>query len=108
MTTHSSILARRIPRTEEPGELQSTGSQSWTQLKQLSTHVRVGGEGDGSSLPNSFIKNLFCTERFYLDDILKLLLPQLLFPLFCLYFFKKGMLQIHYALNNHVSCDNFC
>ena len=27
MATHSSILAWRIPRTEEPGELQSMGSQ---------------------------------------------------------------------------------
>ena len=27
MATHSSILAWRIPRTEEPGELQSIGSQ---------------------------------------------------------------------------------
>ena len=27
MATHSSILARRIPRTEEPGTLQSVGSQ---------------------------------------------------------------------------------
>ena len=27
MTTHSSILARRIPWTEEPGGLQSMGSQ---------------------------------------------------------------------------------
>ena len=27
MATHSSILARRIPGTEEPGGLQSTGSQ---------------------------------------------------------------------------------
>ena len=27
MTTHSCILAWRIPRTEEFGELQSTGSQ---------------------------------------------------------------------------------
>ena len=26
-TTHSSILAWRIPRTEEPGRLQSMGSQ---------------------------------------------------------------------------------
>ena len=28
MATHSSILAWRIPWTEEPGRLQSTGSQS--------------------------------------------------------------------------------
>ena len=27
MATHSSILAWRIPRTEEPGRLQFTGSQ---------------------------------------------------------------------------------
>ena len=27
MTTHFSILARKIPRTEEPGRLQSMGSQ---------------------------------------------------------------------------------
>ena len=30
MATHSSILAWRIPWTEEPDGLQSTGSQSWT------------------------------------------------------------------------------
>ena len=27
MATHSSVLAWRIPRTEEPGELESMGSQ---------------------------------------------------------------------------------
>ena len=32
MATHSSVLAWRIPRTEEPGRLQSMRSQSWTQL----------------------------------------------------------------------------
>ena len=32
MATYSSILAWRIPWTEEPGGLQSMGSQSWTQL----------------------------------------------------------------------------
>ena len=30
LATHSSILAWRIPRTEEPGGLQSMGSKSWT------------------------------------------------------------------------------
>ena len=38
MGTHSSVLAWRIPWTEEPGGLQSTGSESRTRLKQLSTH----------------------------------------------------------------------
>ena len=32
MATHSSTLAWRIPWTEEPGGLQSRGSQSQTQL----------------------------------------------------------------------------
>ena len=32
MATHSSILARRIKRIEEPGGLQSMGSERWTQL----------------------------------------------------------------------------
>ena len=39
MASLSSILAWRIPRTEEPGGLQSIGLQSWTRLKQLSTHT---------------------------------------------------------------------
>ena len=32
MATHNSTLAWRIPWAEEPGRLQSMGSQSWTQL----------------------------------------------------------------------------
>ena len=33
MATHSSLLAWRIPRTEEPGGLQSTGVQSQARLR---------------------------------------------------------------------------
>ena len=33
MATHSSVLAWRIPGTEEPGGLLSVGSQSQTRLK---------------------------------------------------------------------------
>ena len=32
MVPHSSTLAWKIPWTEEPGRLQSIGSQSWTRL----------------------------------------------------------------------------
>ena len=35
MATHSSTLALKIPRTWEPGGLQSVGSQSQTQLSDL-------------------------------------------------------------------------
>ena len=37
--THSSILARRIPWTEEPGGLQFMGLQSQTRVKQPSRHA---------------------------------------------------------------------
>ena len=42
LATHSSILAWRIPWTEEPGRLRSIGSQNWTRLKQLSMHAQCG------------------------------------------------------------------
>ena len=42
MATHASILAWEIPRTEEPGGLQSMGSQnSWTPLN-MHTHKPLG------------------------------------------------------------------
>ena len=37
MATHSSVLAWRIPGTEEPGGVQSMGSHSRTRLKQPSS-----------------------------------------------------------------------
>ena len=40
MATHSRSLAWRIAWTGEPGRLQSTGSQSQTQLRQLSMHTQ--------------------------------------------------------------------
>ena len=41
MTTHSSVLAWRIPRTAEPDELPSMGLQSWTRLKRLSSSSSI-------------------------------------------------------------------
>ena len=38
---HSSILAWRIPWTEEPGRLQSMGLQSWTQLSKFHFHFHM-------------------------------------------------------------------
>ena len=40
MATHSSVFARRIPGTVEPGGLPSMGSQSQTRLKRLSSSSR--------------------------------------------------------------------
>ena len=41
MATHSSTLAWKLPWTEEPGRLQSMGSQSRTQLSDF--HFQVQG-----------------------------------------------------------------
>jgi len=38
MATYTSILAEKIPWTEEPGWLWSLGLHSWTQLKRLHMH----------------------------------------------------------------------
>ena len=42
MATHSSVLARRIPGTEEPGGLPSMGSHSRTRLRRLSSSSSSG------------------------------------------------------------------
>ena len=42
MAIHSSILAWRIPRTEEPGGLQSVGLQSQTRLSDYTQHTASG------------------------------------------------------------------
>ena len=51
MATHSSVLAWRIPRTEEPGGLQSTGSQrvghDWatnTHKEEINKHNKMSWE----------------------------------------------------------------
>ena len=55
--THSSILAWRIPWTEEPGRLQSMGSQSWTRLSAhtqlLNSEESICSAGDTFLLPRS-------------------------------------------------------
>ena len=69
MTTHSSILAWRIPWTAEPGGLQSMGSQSWTQWSNSANAPHCVGTFWGTSYiwrpclpPNSLSHSLssFC------------------------------------------------
>ena len=64
MATHSSILSWRIPWTEEPGRLQSTGSQrvghDWSDLTCIADLLRCTaetGEGTGNPLQNSCLEN---------------------------------------------------
>ena len=59
MAPHSSTLAWKIPRTEEPGRLQSTGSQSQTRLSDFTslTSYFITGEGNGNPLQYSCLEN---------------------------------------------------
>ena len=55
MATHPNILAWKIPGTEKPGGLQSTGSQkSQTRLR---THTHT--QGCDTSLSDWFVKNKY-------------------------------------------------
>ena len=59
MATHSSTLAWKIPWMEEPGRLQSMGSQSWTQLSDFTFtfHFSCIGEGNGNPLQCSCLES---------------------------------------------------
>ena len=65
MATHSSILAWRIPWTEEPGRLQSMGSQSRTQLKRFSTHVHI----HWNSLVAQTVKSLPTVQETWVQSL---------------------------------------
>ena len=51
MATHSSILAWKIPWTEDPGRLQSMGSQSWTRLSDFTFTFIQPSEASQVTLP---------------------------------------------------------
>ena len=56
MATHSSILAQKIPWTEEPGRLQSIGSHSRTGLSDLART---------QSCSNTILRSVFLMETSY-------------------------------------------
>ena len=59
MATHSGIVAWRIPWTEEPGGLQSTGRKESDTTEQLHFHFSLSciGEGNGNPLQCSCLEN---------------------------------------------------
>ena len=64
MATHSSILAWEIPWREEPGGLQSTGSQkSWIQLSDWTTTKRRPTNKYVTTLASDTIKQPFLLRR---------------------------------------------
>ena len=55
MAAHSSSLTWKIPWTEEPGRLQSMGSQSWTRLTDFTLRLNIIQRGFPGG---SVVKNL--------------------------------------------------
>ena len=67
MATHSSILARKIPWTEEPGGLWFMGPQSQTRL---STHAQLLGDDDAAGPPPACVVRLQSTGlQIWVDPI---------------------------------------
>ena len=66
MATHSSLLAWEIPWTEEPGELLSTGTQSQTRLKRLSSS---SGSSIWASLVAQRVKNLTAMQETWVRSL---------------------------------------
>ena len=74
MATHSSIIAWRIPWTEEPGSLQSMGSQrvrhDWATFTSLHLFLKPGGLTYLVLLTlfkyMSIVYSLFCMNEFFL------------------------------------------
>ena len=60
MATHSSILAWRIPWTEEPGGLQSTGRKESDTTEQSSLHFLEQGSGNYGWMGQSWSVVCFC------------------------------------------------
>ena len=59
MAPHSSILAWKIPWTEEPGRLQTMGLLEWDMTERLHFHFFLSciGEGNGNPLQCSCLEN---------------------------------------------------
>ena len=72
MATHSNTLAWRIPWTEEPGGLQSMGSQSWTQLSDYTSSTTPSSPGMSGCLL------CLCPFHMFFFLLLNYLSPQLL------------------------------
>ena len=62
MAAHSSVLAWRIPWTEEPGGLQSMGSQRGSAGPLNAHEFSLGWNGDSSAWPRSVVVRSRCAN----------------------------------------------
>ena len=93
MTAHSSILAWRMPWTEEPGRLQSMGSQrvrhDWVTFTSL--HLPCSGSGHSDSLRWCLGE---CSQCLLLWLSFEFLLFPVKLPLFTQLFIKRGLMEL--------------
>ena len=77
MAPHSSTLAWKIPRTEEPGRLQSMGLLESDTTERLDFHFSLSciGEGNGNPLQCSCLENPRDTAEATLCDPIDSSLP---------------------------------
>ena len=112
MATHASVLAWRIPGTEEPGGLPSMGSHSRTRLKRLSskqnrnitekTRILFGHPTFHPRFPpNSRLLSVWCATLwiFVYMDLCPWIYSQWLFSWFVI-FFKKQTYTTHSPLDH--------
>ena len=73
MATHSSILAWKAPWTEEPGGLQSMGSQSQTRVNDYTTFLyQIYDNSDNTEVKKANVKSLLLKTSVWKRKILKL------------------------------------
>ena len=70
MTTHSNILAWRIPWTEQPGGLQSTGSQTVRHEEQHSSTSTILFWGNTNPMPLHLLEGCVCMYVYMYVDVI--------------------------------------
>ena len=94
MTTHSSILAWKIPWTEEPGGFQSMRSQRlWHDW--VTEPTQGGGEKDRSGVKRS---GGSCYNYACLKELQEAPTPLLIGPIHVLYLLKSGSVFIYLSI----------
>ena len=101
MAIHSSILAWKIPWTEKPSRLQSTGSQRVGHNWATSPHLTLSFANKTYDFPSSFFPFLFSLFLFSPMVFLFLFLSSFLF-LLLLYFLCLLFLSISLSLKNKI------
>ena len=102
MATHSGILAWRIPRTEKPGRLQSTGRKESDTTEQL--HLRVWGLLESLrpwlSSPGFWYVGASFTSSCFSSHAIKILQLQVFFKIIIIISIKSMVYKVAMSTQN--------